>query len=296
MSETFTGGRRTFCVARRSLRELRLAALLASAACGLFIASSAQADQLTASAFVSYSTVNPSTIQPGPFALYTVSLDSLLPTQINEGYAEVDKKIAGFDLLTPSQLQPSLLGDIEPVVIGPGGVLYLTDGHHTFTALADSIYGASNPTVYVNVIANYSNLTTQQFWAQMLASNLLFPINNGVPQIVNTSNGSPIPTSLTSLISDPYRGLEYSILKQKSSVLFPAGPNILGGATGARARRRPVSTRSPASTPTSSGPMPTAARMAALGCLICRRQTSRSPPSGTSMRRARPPCRASPAR
>ena len=40
---------------------------------------------------------------------------------------------------TPAQLQANLFADIEPVVIGPGGQLYLTDGHHTFTALLDSI-------------------------------------------------------------------------------------------------------------------------------------------------------------
>ena len=67
------------------------------------------------------------------------------------------------------------------MVIGPGGQLYLTDGHHTFTALEDSIYGASNPNVFVNVIANFSNLTTAQFFAKMQAMNLLLPINDGVP-------------------------------------------------------------------------------------------------------------------
>ena len=140
---------------------------------------------------------------------------------MNEGFTEVNSKTTGFDLLQPSQLQSNLLGDIEPVVIGPGGVLYLTDGHHTFTALENSSYGASDPTVFVNVIANFSNLTTAQFWATMEADNFLLPLNDGVPQIVNTATGSPIPTSLTGLTQDIYRGLEYSILKNKNSKLFP---------------------------------------------------------------------------
>ncbi len=162
--------------------------------------------------------------------MFTVPVDSLLPTQINEGFTEVDSKTTGFDLLTPSQLQSNLLGDIEPVVIGPGGILYLTDGHHTFTALENSRYGASDPNVFVNVIANFSNLTTTQFWATMQADDLLLPLNNGVPQIVNLSNGSPIPTSLTGLTEDVYRGLEFNILKNKNSKLFPNTSNLTGAA------------------------------------------------------------------
>jgi hypothetical protein len=163
------------------------------------------------SSFQAYNSANASTITPGPLALYTVSVDSLRQTQMDEGLAEVGKKTAGFDLLTPAELPANLLTDIEPVVIGPGGQLYLTDGHHTFTALLDSIYGASNPTVYVNVIANYSNLTTTQFFAMMQTQNLLLPLNDGVPETVNPATGAPLPTSLTGLTADPYRGLEYSI-------------------------------------------------------------------------------------
>jgi hypothetical protein len=149
-----------------------------------------QAGQLTASAFQPYNAANAGSIQPGPFSLFTVPVGPLLPTQINEGFTEVDKKATGFDILLPSALSSNLITDIEPVVIGPGGALYLTDGHHTFTALLDSAYGPSDPTVYVNVIANLSNLTTSQFFAQMEAMNLLLPLNNGVPQVVNLASNT----------------------------------------------------------------------------------------------------------
>ena len=180
------------------------------------------------SAFQTYDPTQASSIVPGPFSLYQVPVDSIHPTQLNEGLTEVGKKTAGFDLLAPAQLQSNLLTDIEPVVIGPGGQLYLTDGHHTFTALQDSIYGGSNPNVFVNVIANYSNLTTAQFFALLQSQNLLLPLNDGVPVTVNTATGAPIPSALTSLTSDPYRGLEYSILKNKSSKLFTTTANITG--------------------------------------------------------------------
>ena len=101
------------------------------------------AGQLSASAFQTYDPTTASSIVPGAFALFTVPVGSIRPTQLNEGFSEVGKKTAGFDLLAPSQLQSNLLTAIEPVVIGPGGVLYLTDGHHTFTALQNSIYGGN---------------------------------------------------------------------------------------------------------------------------------------------------------
>lgn len=159
-------------------------------------------------------------------------VNSVQPTQLNLGFYEVGKKITGYDLLGPTGLTKDLLTSIEPVVIGPGGVLYLTNGHHTFTSLTKSIYGSANPTVYVNVIANYSNLTAEQFWAQMQASNFLLPLDNGVIKSVDPLTGTPIPSSFAGMTNDPYRGLEYSILKNKSSVLFPNASNITG-ATGA---------------------------------------------------------------
>jgi autotransporter-associated beta strand protein len=189
----------------------------------------AEAGQLPASDFTAYDPSDASSIVAGPTALYTVDVDSLHPTQENEGLTEVGKKTAGFDLDTPGAgLTDDLLTDIEPVVIGPGGVLYLTDGHHTFTALEDSTYGASDPTVYVNVIANYSNLTMTQFVSTMESNNLLLPIDDGVFTQVNPTTLAPIPSTLTGLTSDPYRGLEYSILKNKSSTLFPTTDNITG--------------------------------------------------------------------
>ena len=184
--------------------------------------------QLTAAAFQTFDPNNVGSIPAGPFSLYAVSLSDIAPTQMNEGFAEVGSKISGWDLQTAAQVQATLLQDIEPVVIGPGGKLFLLNGHHTFTSLSESVWGATNPTVYVNVVANFSNLTTSQFWQAMANANLVLPLNDGATMSIDPLTGNPIPSNLLALSNDAYRGLEYSILKNKSSVLFPTTGNLTG--------------------------------------------------------------------
>ena len=193
-----------------------------SAVIFMSIAAGAQA-QFSPSSFTPYNPANASSIQPGLFSLYSIPVESLIPTQINVGDAEVDTKAAAFNQITSQPaLTSDLVGTVEPVVIGPNGQLYQTDGHHSFVALEDSVWGSSNPTVYVQVIANYSNLTPAQF-AQALAQNTqLYPFNDGVLEPVTQAGAnllSPIPTSLAGLTQDAYRGLEYSVLKNNG----PAG-------------------------------------------------------------------------
>lgn len=109
------------------LRRFKL--LCSASAVALFFADPGVAGQLPASAFQSYNASAASSIAAGPFALYTVPVNDILPTQANLGFAEIGKKVSAYDLLTPSGLANDLLsgGSIEPVVIGPGGKLYLTN-------------------------------------------------------------------------------------------------------------------------------------------------------------------------
>src|ERR1700678_2046176 len=82
--------------ARRRIELLLCAGLISPAILLAAGAGHAQAGQLTASAFTAYNPANAGSIAPGPFALYTVNVDSLHPTQVNEGLTEVGKKAVGF--------------------------------------------------------------------------------------------------------------------------------------------------------------------------------------------------------
>src|ERR1700744_872269 len=93
------GGRRDsfgIGVARVLSGRGRSIAALAVFGGGLFAGSApGLAGQLPASAFQVYNAANAASIVAGPFALYTVNANSLLPTQLNVGFAEVNHKAAG---------------------------------------------------------------------------------------------------------------------------------------------------------------------------------------------------------
>jgi hypothetical protein len=96
---------------------------------------------------------------------------------------------------------------MKTVVIGPGGEPFLTDGHHTLTAFDETPDGGPDLHVRVRVQANYSTLTRQDFWAQMIAHKWTYLLDpQGDPVKVNQ-----LPTSLglSSFQNDRYRSLLY---------------------------------------------------------------------------------------
>jgi fibronectin-binding autotransporter adhesin len=199
------------------MTTLRLAA---AALIWLLCAGKGAHAQVSIYEFTPYDPADASSVTPGIFSLYSVPVNSLAPTQFNVGFSEVAKKEADWNLVPASQLQTTLLQSVEPVVIGPGGQLYQINGHHSFTSLQQSVYGASDPTVYVNVVANYSSLSPGAFLAALQAAAQVYPLNNGVLETLTPTTGnplSPIPTALSGLTNDPYRGVEFQALKNKGS-------------------------------------------------------------------------------
>ncbi|KAB8044382.1 ParB/Srx family N-terminal domain-containing protein [Janthinobacterium aquaticum] len=99
-------------------------------------------------------------------------------------------------------------GDMKTVVIGPNGTLYLTDGHHTFSAFWDADRGQNHQLkVWVKVTDNFSNLNEYDFWAQMKKANKVW-LKDGANKAIATSQ-LPASIGLKSLGNDPYRALVY---------------------------------------------------------------------------------------
>ena len=99
-------------------------------------------------------------------------------------------------------------GDMKTVVIGPNGTLYLTDGHHTFSAFWDADNGQNHQLkVWVKVTDNFSKLNEYDFWAQMKKVNKVW-LKDGSNKAIATSQ-LPAAIGLKSLGNDPYRALVY---------------------------------------------------------------------------------------
>ena len=81
------------------------------------------------SVFLTYSRYPPASTG---HSLFQMPVNQHHRHQMNSSPSGKDRRIQPSRPMTAGQS----LTDIEPVVIGPGGQLYLTDGHHTFTALS----------------------------------------------------------------------------------------------------------------------------------------------------------------
>ncbi|TPW77033.1 ParB-like protein [Schumannella sp. 10F1B-5-1] len=132
------------------------------------------------------------------------------------GQTDVVSAQAGATILDPSTFECEVpVGDetadsIEPmktVVIGPGGVPYLTDGHHTLTSFAETLGGGLDVHVRLRVLGNLSGLSEADFWQTMQTNKWVW---------LSDVNGDPIqPVDLPSSVGlanfddDPYRSILY---------------------------------------------------------------------------------------
>jgi|UniRef100_UPI00404B52C1 hypothetical protein len=140
-------------------------------------------------------------------AAYTLDALALHPTQFSTGQREINYKRSKFDKMDRAEVTAYLQKKDVPVVVGPGGVPYLTDGHHTISALIACVH--PDKTVYGHVLANWSNLPAADFWAKMQKQGYTF---------LRDSSGqmrSPIelPVSLNEMKPDPYRGLAWAVMQ-----------------------------------------------------------------------------------
>ena len=131
--------------------------------------------------------------------------DDVVTKTANIAGATLINPPATFQCKSPVGTKP---GDMKTVVIGPNGTLYLTDGHHTFSAFWDADNGVNHQLkVWVKVTDNFSKLSEYDFWAQMKKASKVW-LKNGANQAIATSQ-LPSTIGLKSLGNDPYRALVY---------------------------------------------------------------------------------------
>ncbi|MBS7578011.1 MULTISPECIES: ParB-like protein [unclassified Enterococcus] len=101
-----------------------------------------------------------------------------------------------------------------PVILGPNGKLYATDGHHGSTTYLYIFnqYGLGSDQINVEVIADYSSLTTEAFYQTLINNNQFFSkafnVNSGKYEAFDLSK---IATSMipSQFANDPFRSLAY---------------------------------------------------------------------------------------
>ncbi|SNT42022.1 ParB/Srx family N-terminal domain-containing protein [Rhodococcoides kyotonense] len=99
------------------------------------------------------------------------------------------------------------IAPMKTVVIGPGGVPYLTDGHHTLTSFYESADGGPNLHVRLRVVANLSDLSPADFWSKMQAEKWVW--NRDVNGAEVPVEQLPAGVGLANFQDDKYRSLTY---------------------------------------------------------------------------------------
>ncbi|MGA5472263.1 ParB/Srx family N-terminal domain-containing protein [Streptomyces arboris] len=115
---------------------------------------------------------------------------------------------ASFSCTVPlGQETPKSIAPMKTAVIGPGGKLYLTDGHHTLTSFLEGPDGSTRLPVRLRVTDNFSSLSTTAFWQRMTAEKKVWLRDeNNKPLAVDQL---PDRLGITNFRDDPYRSLVY---------------------------------------------------------------------------------------
>ncbi|AHF89042.1 chromosome partitioning protein ParB [Opitutaceae bacterium TAV5] len=152
----------------------------------------------------------PLPFHPGLPAGVTVTIDARLlrPTQSVVGFREVAAKRKNIESKSRRKRVAWLRKKSVPVVIGPGGVPWMVDGHHTLRALVEADVG--DKTAFGHILANWSGLDSAVFWRRMRENNYVYL---QVPGSRTRLSPARLPVSLLDLQDDPWRSLAWAVGK-----------------------------------------------------------------------------------
>ena len=151
---------------------------------------------------------------------WKVLRDVLHPAQQAVGYAAVQRKRQK-DFYSKKMSKANMKGadNSLPIVVGPGGIPYLVDSHHTVMALDASGYHSVK--VELHKLCDWSHLQPEPFYETMKASNLM--MGTGRPSTNSNLNALPvpidvatdIPATIPQLLDDPWRSFGAFVRKVK---------------------------------------------------------------------------------
>lgn len=137
--------------------------------------------------------------------LFLIPANALHPTQLMIGFREVENKVLAFNQMSADKLAAELQDTNSVMIIGPGGIPYLADGHHAVRALLES--NQPNKNVYGIVVENWSDMTPADFWKQMTERGDAYLFDSEH----NPIDPATLPQTVTDCINDPYRDLAAAV-------------------------------------------------------------------------------------
>ena len=159
-----------------------------------------------------------------------VDARKLHPTQFCLGYREVNYKAGLVSAMKADKGSHDVKGSVYaylakkdvPIILGPDGTAYLTDGHHTLAALIASTQ--ADKTAFGHVVANFSRNTEAEFRAFMEnpANNDMYlfgPEGNGLTRMPMGKGFEELPKVVYSdgrdagarMANDVYRSLGWGM-------------------------------------------------------------------------------------
>jgi hypothetical protein len=136
--------------------------------------------------------------RPGELCRCRVS--DLHPTQHAVGLREVNRKQEQVKKIRLPDREAYLRKNPESTVIGPGGMLFIIDGHH----LARALFAAGITTTYCQIEGNFARTDAAAFWLELAGRDWIHPFdaegNGPLPP-------ETLPASIGEMKDDPYRSL-----------------------------------------------------------------------------------------
>lgn len=144
---------------------------------------------------------------------FAVDVALLKPTQFDTGMAVVRtlmKKIITLWDTSPDSLDKYCQEWVVPVVVGPNNHMYMINRHSECLALHYS--EISNPRVYVRMVVNWSHMTEDDFWRNMVEKEMCYLKKKGKGEQASFLF-SELPPGIAELPDDPYRSLAWACRK-----------------------------------------------------------------------------------
>lgn len=130
-------------------------------------------------------------------------IEQLKVTQANVGMVAVWERVERLErAYSRGRLHHYLNQRPAPAVVGPEGHFYIIDRHHLSRALQLAIVPEQDKVLYLTIIENFSEMTTDQFWETMTERSWVLLFERGRP-----IRPEQLPVNVRGLSDDPYRSL-----------------------------------------------------------------------------------------